>query len=58
MGTPHFVDFGRDLEHSPDGYAYMVGHGTYDPDGIANWCSGDAVSMARVRPSLADDERP
>ncbi len=51
MGTPHFVDFGRDLEHSPDGYAYLVGHGTYNPDGIANWCGGDAVSMARVRPS-------
>lgn len=51
MGTPHFVDFGRELEHSPDGYAYLVGHGTYDRDGIANWCSGDAISMARVRPS-------
>ena len=51
MGTPHFVDFGRDLEHSPDGYAYLAGHGTYDPDGITNWCSGDAVSLARVRPS-------
>jgi hypothetical protein len=50
LGTPHFVDFGRDLEHSPDGYAYLVGHGTYDQDGIANWCSGDAISMARVRP--------
>jgi hypothetical protein len=51
MGTPHFVDFGRDLEHSPDGYAYVVGHGSYDADGICNWSSGDAVSMARVRPS-------
>jgi len=51
MGTPHFVDFGRDLEHSPDGYAYLVGHGSYDADGICNWSSGDAISMARVRPS-------
>ncbi len=51
MGTPHFVDFGRDLEHSPDGYAYLSGHGTYDADGIVNWCSGDSISLARVRPS-------
>jgi hypothetical protein len=57
LGTPHFVDFGRDLEHSPDGYAYLVGHGSYDADGIANWCSGDAISMARVRlsPSTVND---
>jgi hypothetical protein len=58
MGTPHFVDFGRDLEHSPDGYAYLAGHGTYDLDGIANWCSGDAISMARVRPSLQSMNDP
>lgn len=51
LGTPHFADFGRDMEHSPDGYAYLVGHGTYDADGVVNWCSGDAISMARVRPS-------
>ncbi|HEY3704769.1 MAG TPA: hypothetical protein VGL22_06875 [Terracidiphilus sp.] len=51
FGTPHFVDFGRDLEHSPDGYAYLAGHGTYSPDGIANWSSGDAISLGRVRPS-------
>ena len=51
LGSPHFVDFGKELEHSPDGYAYLAGHGTYDPDGIVNWSSGDAVSLARVRPS-------
>jgi hypothetical protein len=31
--------------------AYLVGHGSYDPDGICNWSSGDAISLARVRPS-------
>ena len=51
LGTPHFVDFGRELEHSPDGYAYLAGHGTRDPEGICNWSSGDAVFLARVRPS-------
>lgn len=29
MGTPHFVDFGQNLEHSPDGKAYLVGHGLW-----------------------------
>lgn len=58
MGTPHFVDFGRNLERSPDGFAYLVGHGTYEPDGVANWCSGDAISLARVRPSIGSMNDP
>lgn len=58
MGAPHFVDFGRNLEHSPDGFAYLVGHGTYDSEGIANWCSGDAISLARVRPSVSSMNDP
>ena len=28
FGAPHWVDFGKDLEHSPDGRAYIVAHGT------------------------------
>lgn len=56
MGTPHFVDFGRNLENSPDGKAYIVGHGAIDNDPlpqIANnsWVAGDAVYMSRVKPS-------
>ena len=56
MGTPHFVDFGQNLENSPDGYAYLVGHGGADDDPhprVANnsWIAGDAVYMARVKPS-------
>lgn len=58
MGAPHFVDFGRSLEYSPDGYAYLAGHGTYDTDGIANWCSGDAISLARVHPSIGSMNDP
>lgn len=27
MGTPDFVDFGINMEHSPDGKAYLVGMG-------------------------------
>ena len=56
MGTPHFVDFGRNLEHSPDGKAYLVGHGALDADPAPriagnSWIAGDAVYLARVTPS-------
>ncbi|MEM1109891.1 MAG: hypothetical protein AAGH99_14500 [Planctomycetota bacterium] len=59
MGAPHFVDFGKNMEHSPDGKAYLVGHGAEHPDPqprIANnsWVTGDAAYLARVAPSLAN----
>ena len=55
MGTPHFVDFGRNMEHSPDGKAYLVGHGALDDDPTPrvagnSWIAGDAVYLARVTP--------
>ncbi len=50
FGAPHFVDFGKNMEHSPDGYAYLVGHGTTRPLRRRTWISGDAVFIARVRP--------
>jgi hypothetical protein len=28
MGAPHFVDFGQNMEHSPDGKAYLVAQGS------------------------------
>jgi hypothetical protein len=57
LGTPHFVDFGKNLQYSPDGKAYLVGHGAMDNDPnprVANisWIAGDAVYMARVIPSI------
>lgn len=57
MGAPHFVDFGKNMEHSPDGKAYLVGHGAISPDQnprVSNnsWNSADAVFMARVTPSI------
>jgi hypothetical protein len=51
FGNAHFVDFGKNMEHSPDGYAYLVGHGTSDPEGMSNWSTGDAVFLARVMPT-------
>ena len=32
MGAPHFVDFGRNMKHSPDGKAYLLGMGATDKD--------------------------
>jgi hypothetical protein len=57
MGAPHFVDFGKNMEHSPDGKAYLVGHGAEHPNSklrIANssWVTGDAAYMARVTPGI------
>lgn len=56
LGELHFVDFGRNLEHSPDGKAYLVGHGALedDPDprpANCSWINGDQVFMTRVEPS-------
>ena len=56
IGTPHFVDFGRNMEHSPDGKAYLVGHGTVEPDpkprfANNNWIAGDQLFIVRVTPT-------
>src|SRR3972149_6660918 len=32
MGAPHFVDFGRNMEYSPDGKAYLIGMGAEEND--------------------------
>lgn len=48
FGAPHFVDFGKNLEHSPDGKAYIVGHGASKPDSIQAWMLGDEVYLARA----------
>ena len=59
IGSPHFVDFGRNMEHSPDGKAYLVAHGAPEPDpkprfGNLSWISGDQVYLLRVMPSIAN----
>ena len=48
------MDFGQELEHSPDGKAYIVGHGASRPEAIQAWMLGDAVYMARVNPTIDD----
>jgi len=56
IGVPHFVDFGRDMQHSPDGKTYLVAHGARDPDPTprpanASWITGDQIYLLRVQPS-------
>lgn len=59
IGAPHFVDFGKNMEHSPDGKAYLVAHGA---DSLTtakdwrywnnSWITGDQVYLLRVTPSI------
>jgi hypothetical protein len=58
IGAPHVVDLGRNLEHSVDGNAYLVGHGASGPNGWANWIAGDAIYLTRVTPSPESIDDP
>ena len=56
IGSPHFVDFGKDMQHSPDGKAYLVAHGADSSDPKwrfwnDSWITGDQVYLIRVEPS-------
>lgn len=56
IGAPHFVDFGQNMEHSPDGMAYLVAHGSSLPDrqprhANNSWITGDQVYLCRVSPN-------
>ena len=57
IGSPHFVDFGKNMEYSPDGKAYMVAHGADINDKMprfwnSSWITGDQIYLLRVTPSL------
>lgn len=57
IGSPHFVDFGKNMQYSPDGKAYLVGQGAVDPDpkprpANLSWITGDQIYMVRVRPTI------
>jgi hypothetical protein len=51
IGTPHVVDFGKNMQHSPDSKAYLVGHGASKPDAELAWIRGDEAYLCRVTPS-------
>ena len=57
IGSPHFVDFGKNLQYSPDGKAYLVAHGADTTDTKYrfwndSWITGDQIYLTRVTPSL------
>jgi len=57
FGAAHFVDFGRNLQHSPDGKAYLVSHGASGNNpkpryANCSWITGDEIYLARVTPSI------
>jgi hypothetical protein len=56
IGCPHFVDLGKNLQHSQDGYAYLIAHGAEksDPEprpANLSWITGDQIYLLRVKPS-------
>lgn len=51
MGALHVADFGKDMEHSPDGKMYLVGHGGGGPRSQNTWINADNVYLARVKPT-------
>ncbi|MCC7205838.1 MAG: hypothetical protein IT323_00935, partial [Anaerolineae bacterium] len=51
IGAPHVVDFGQNMQHSPDGKAYLVAHGASRPESEAAWIAGDEAYLFRVTPS-------
>lgn len=57
IGAPHFVDFGKNMQYSPDGKAYMIAHGADTTDTKwrfwnDSWINGDQVYLLRVTPSI------
>ncbi len=55
IGAPHFIDFGQNNVYSPDGKAYLVGHGTRQIGNYEDftWTMGDEINLVRVLPSEA-----
>lgn len=56
IGSPHFVDFGKNMEHSPDGKAYLIAHGACENDledrkANLSWITGDQIYLIRVTPT-------
>jgi hypothetical protein len=56
IGSPHFVDFGKEMQYSPDGKAYLVAHGAEASDPKwrfwnVSWITGDNIYLLRVTPA-------
>jgi hypothetical protein len=57
IGSPHFIDFGKNMQYSPDGKAYLIAHGADTSDTKprfwnASWITGDQIYLSRVDPAI------
>jgi hypothetical protein len=57
IGSPHFIDFGKNMQYSPDGKAYLVAHGADTSDTKwrfwnDSWITGDQIYLLRVTPTI------
>jgi len=57
IGSPHFVDFGKNMQFSPDGKAYLIAHGADTSDNMPrfwndSWITGDQIYLLRVTPTI------
>ena len=52
FGAPNVVDFGVELEHSPDGKIYLIGHGSSDRHDYDSWVGASQIYLARVEPGV------
>ncbi len=58
IGAPHFVDFGKNMQHSPDGKAYLVAQGDTRPNPQTAYAACDQAYLLRVKPSPATMNNP
>ncbi len=60
MGAPHFVDFGKNMEYSPDGKAYMLGMGAEENDPKPRPCiiKGAEGEAFKINPECPGDKEP
>jgi len=63
IGSPHFIDFGKNMQYSPDGKAYLVAHGadTTDTKGRFwndSWITGDQIYLLRITPTIENMNDP
>jgi hypothetical protein len=59
MGAPHFVDFGKNMEHSPDGKAYLIAMGAEEYDPLPRPCikPGQPGKPHELNPGCTEDFR-
>ena len=63
IGAPHFIDFGKNMQYSPDGKAYLIAHGADTTDTKwrfwnDSWITGDQIYLLRVTPGPGNMNDP